>query len=88
MGCACSLWFCCFGCIGVAQRLFNERRQGVEKLQIDEPLKHGLLAFRISQELTKAPLGRWSDKLPVPDVAPPSESENESVTTIFVGALG
>lgn len=47
-----------------------------------------MLAFRISQDLTKAPLGRWSDKLPLPDVAPPSESENESVTTIFLGALG
>jgi hypothetical protein len=43
-----SLWFCCFGCIRVGQRLFEERRRNVERLQIDEPLQHGLAAFAIS----------------------------------------
>lgn len=83
-----SLWFCCFGCTRVGQRLFEERRRDVERLQIDEPLRHGLAAFAISQGLTRMPLGNWSDKLPLPDAAPTPSSENESVTKVFLGALG
>jgi Peptidase U49 len=34
------------------------------------------------------PLGKWSDRLPLPDAAPTPGSENESVTNVFLGALG
>ncbi len=68
--------------------LFRERRGGSQRVQIDEPLRHGLGAFKIAQGLTKIPLGRWSDGLPLPSPSPPSGTEEERVTAIFLGAMG
>ena len=83
-----SLWLCSFGSIRVAARLFAERRMNVERTQIDEGLKNGLLAFRVAQELTRRPLGSWSDRLPQPSIPEEGDTEEYQVAVIFFGSLG
>jgi hypothetical protein len=83
-----SLWFCSFGAIRAGERLFRERRSDVRRMQIDEPLHHGLAGFKIAQGLIRQPLGAWSDKLPLPAAEPAPGTEDQNVMSVFFGSLG